>query len=323
VWKITVKNTGNVDLKNVTITDPLTRQVWKDVCIEVGKEWCITVSYDTDGMNSALCSVPSDTICNTVCVVADTFNDGHCILKGEAESCVFVARPDVKVSKSGPEVAIGGEKITYTITIMNVGNVDLNVHVQDVLIGLDKVIPVAKGATNVTTYCYEVPLCNPGSVISNTVYVNGTWTMCDKCYDLDQATWNVRILTESIKILKTGPESAKVGETITFTFNVWNDGEVPLENVYVYDPLFEKFHVTAWFYLADDVNEENDVLEVGEHWVFSVQFTIPADYLKGASCGELNNYACAHGSFHGVSTTWGDGWAVYVYDPACDPIEPN
>ncbi len=39
VWTITVKNTGNVDLKNVTITDPLTGQEWKNVCIEVGKEW--------------------------------------------------------------------------------------------------------------------------------------------------------------------------------------------------------------------------------------------------------------------------------------------
>jgi uncharacterized repeat protein (TIGR01451 family) len=122
--------------------------------------------------------------------------------------------------------------------------------------------------------------------------------------------------------LKTGPESAQVGETITFFFDVWNDGEVPLENVYVYDPLFEDYEgMEAYFYLADDVDQDG-VLDVGEHWKFSVQFTIPADYLDGAACGQLNNYACAHGSYHGVSTTWGDGWAVYIFDPACQTPEP-
>ncbi len=53
VWTITVKNTGNVDLKNVTITDALTENEWKNVCIEVGKEWSKTVSYDTDEAESA------------------------------------------------------------------------------------------------------------------------------------------------------------------------------------------------------------------------------------------------------------------------------
>ena len=166
-----------------------------------------------------------------------------------------------------------------------------------------------------------MPLCNPGSVIYNTVYVNGTWTVCDKCYDLDRGDlWNVKILTESIKILKTGPESAQVGTTITFTFNVWNDGEVALENVYVYDPLFEKYRCTAWFYLAMTRTRRTTSWRSVSTGCSLFSSTIPADYLMGASCGELNNYACAHGSYNGVSTTWGDGWAVYVYDPACQPV---
>jgi uncharacterized repeat protein (TIGR01451 family) len=323
VWTITVKNTGNVDLKNVTITDPLTGDEWKNVCIEVGKQWSKTVSYDTDGAKAALCAVPSDTVCNTVYVVADTFADGHCILEGKAESCVFVAKPDVEVEKSGPEVAVGGEKITYTITIKNVGNVDLNVRMVDALLKVDESVFVAKGATVVKTYEYTVPLCSARSIIDNTVYVNGTWTVCNKCYDVDSACWSVEVKDLSINILKTGPESAQVGETITFYFDVWNDGEVALENVYVYDPLFADFvGMESYFYLASDDSEENDVLEVGEHWKFSVQFTVPADYLKGAACGGLDNYACAHGSYHNVSTTWGDGWAVYIFDPACQPPEP-
>ncbi len=169
VWTITVRNTGNVDLKNVTITDPLTGNEWEKVCIEVEKVWSKTVSYDTDGTESDRIAVPSDTVCNTVYVVADTFDDGHCILEGNAQSCVFVAKPDVEVEKSGPRVAVGGEKITYTITIKNVGNVDLNVHVQDVLLKVDETVFVAKGATVVKTYDYCVPLCNAGSVIYNTV----------------------------------------------------------------------------------------------------------------------------------------------------------
>ncbi len=187
-------------------------------------------------------------------MVADTFNNGHCILEGNAQSCVFVAKPDVEVEKSGPRVAVSGEKITYTITISNVGNVDLNVHVQDALLKVDETVFVAKGDTVVKKYDFCVPLCSAGSVISNTVYVNGTWTECDKCYDLDDACWDVKILKQEIGILKTGPESAKVGETITFTFNVWNDGEVALENVYVYDPLFEKYGMQAIFYLASDAD---------------------------------------------------------------------
>jgi hypothetical protein len=77
----------------------------------------------------------------------------------------------------------------------------------------------------------------------------------------------------------------------------------------VYDPFMDD---AKWEYTDGDA-----VLSPGECWEFDIQYTIPMGYLDGASCGELNNYACAHGSYGGVSTTWGDGWAVYVYDPAC------
>ena len=99
--------------------------------------------------------MPSDTVCNTVYVVADVFDDGHCILEGNAESCVFVAKPDVEVDKSGPEVAVGGEKID----LHHNHHEHRQCGPQRPRAGclatvVDKVYPSSKGRHRVTTYSY-------------------------------------------------------------------------------------------------------------------------------------------------------------------------
>ena len=85
--------------------------------------------------------------------------------------------------------------------------------------------------------------------------------------------------------------------------NVTNDGEVPLTNVWVWDPMLGM----EWF-VGD--------LDIGQYWVISVEYTIPLCYSDDALC----NYAYANGTYHGVTIEWGDGWATWIFhDPCADP----
>lgn len=79
--------------------------------------------------------------------------------------------------------------------------------------------------------------------------------------------------------MKTGPETAVPGETITYHFMVKNCGELPLLSGYkVYDPL-----------LGDGVIWKGD-LQPGEYDEFDMDYTVTTE-----DCGNLVNTAWAVG----------------------------
>jgi hypothetical protein len=101
-----------------------------------------------------------------------------------------------------------------------------------------------------------------------------------------------------IELVKTGPETAKPGETITYHFTVTNCGDPPFD----------------WegFWLRDDMIGDlgnGPPLATGESYETSVLYQVPWD-----QCGPMVNTAKATGQPWGVEDT--DSWTV---DVICEP----
>src|SRR5699024_1727458 len=154
------------------------------------------------------------------------------------------------------EVSKAGEKIKYTLTVTNTGNVTLDhVTVNDPMLGGDlEVTPstLAPGETGEVKGTYTV---TQGDIDNHEKIVNiatatGTPPGGDP-EDPDNPTTppveeDVPVIKDpAIAIEKTAEEDKVVdaGDTITYHFVVTNTGNVTLDNVKVNDPMLDKAEV--------------------------------------------------------------------------------
>ena len=135
-YTITVTNTGNVSLTNVTVADDLAGAATltsgdtdSDGVLDVGEAWIYTATYNaTQGdINQG------DDLVNTVSVTTTEIttpvtDDAVTTIEGEAEMTV-------EKEVDADEISVPAT-LTYTITVTNTGNVSLtNVTVADDLAG--------------------------------------------------------------------------------------------------------------------------------------------------------------------------------------------
>jgi len=100
---------------------------------------------------------------------------------------------------------------------------------------------------------------------TNVVIANGGSTTCT-------ITNNDIDYKPIIKIVKTGPTTAKVGDTVTYNFEVTNDDVIgdgsPIDNVSVTDTI-----AGTATYVSGDTGADG-ILEVGETWIFTANYII-------------------------------------------------
>ncbi|EAZ81576.2 membrane protein, partial [Algoriphagus machipongonensis] len=96
-----------------------------------------------------------------------------------------------------------------------------------------------------------------------------------------------------IEIIKTGVFNdenndtyANVGETITYTFEVSNGGDVSLTTITVTDPLPG---LSSIDYVSGDTGDD-DILEVGETWIYTATYAVTQDDIN---TGQVDNTATA------------------------------
>jgi len=168
-----------------------------------------------------------------------------------------VPNPGLNLSKSGTwndtnpanGVANVGETISYTLTVENTGNVPLpNVSVTDPLItgapnngtitcpGGNPIPNLAVGATVVCTASYSITQADIdfGAVLNTATATSGQQS--------DTADANVPLPPgPNVQVVKSGsPNFAgapQAGDTITYTFNVTNTGNLTLHNLQVTDTI--------------------------------------------------------------------------------------
>lgn len=108
-----------------------------------------------------------------------------------------------------------------------------------------------------------------------------------------------------VDLEKTGPETARPGETITYHFRVHNCGDLPLlSGGMVFDNLFGESPI--W---------QQNPFGPGEVADFDMTYTLPGDF-----CGEFTNRACAIGhNPDGLPSVWVQDIDSWTVDVICAP----
>ncbi|MDJ0665410.1 MAG: SdrD B-like domain-containing protein [Acidimicrobiia bacterium] len=223
-FTITVTNTGDTDLTNVVITDPLApgcEATFASLLIGASETvTCDVTAVAADFTNVA--SVTADTPLGTQVSDSD-------------DALVDVVAPGVQIEKTPDSQQIhSGDDVTFTITVTNNGDQDLvDLTVTDALTPACDTTIAALAVGESTSYD-----CTTTGVIAdftNIAAVDGTDALGNPVSDSDDAA--VDVINPAIDIQKTPDNQAVViNGTATFDITVTNTGDVDLTGVTVSDP---------------------------------------------------------------------------------------
>ncbi|HET7869123.1 MAG TPA: hypothetical protein VFM85_02245 [Actinomycetota bacterium] len=137
---------------------------------------------------------------------------------------VNLFQPSVTIDKTGDELSKVGDEVHYTITVTNTSSPDspnLTCAITDALLGISKPVNLASGAQDVTNASRVVLPGDPDPLV-NTASVTCTVDGFGNVIGPETASHSVNLFTPSVEVIKGGPSSAHVGDTITYTFVINN-----------------------------------------------------------------------------------------------------
>ncbi|OAN38065.1 beta strand repeat-containing protein [Microbacterium sp. H83] len=259
VYTFTVTNTGQSTLTDIVITDPLvglsaiTFGSWPGTpgTLTAGQSVTATATYTLTQSD-----VDAGAVANTATVSAAD-DDGGIRPSGSANRVTPIAAAGaVTVTKTGA-LASGatgrvGDRITYSFTIRNTGNVTLaNASLVDPLPGLSPpaitwptatagVIPVGQAATATAFYTITQADVDAGSVRNTATATARTPAGTSVSGSSPQVTVPTIASAPGLTTTKSGSVTqgaGGVGSTVTYTFTARNSGNTTLTNVAITDPL--------------------------------------------------------------------------------------
>ena len=245
-YHVTATNTGNIPLTNVQVGDALTAPATITCAsVTVGATCVLSGTYTVTATD-----VTAGTINNTGTGRATQFPG---IAFTSALSTPVVGSPAMTAVKllannadgDGSGTVTEGDVLTYTVTANNTGNIPLtNVVVTDPLTapGTITCANVAVGANCVLSGIYTVTRADvKNAAIRNT----GSATSTQVAGPLTSTLNTAVVGTPQMTVLKTMPRNADgdgsgtvtQGDVLTFKVSATNNGNIPLNNVVVTDPL--------------------------------------------------------------------------------------
>ena len=325
-YTFTVTNEGNVSLASVTVTDPLiatingpTGDTDGDGELDVTEEWEYTGVYvitqdDIDAGEVINQATAEGTAPDGTAVTDDS---GSTVATDEVTTTELCQTPAIAIVKTssyddGGDCSQVGEEINYTFTVTNEGNVSLaSVTVTDPLIATingptgdtdgDGELDVTEEWEYTGVYVITQDDIDAGEVINQATAEgtapDGTVVTDDSGSTVatDEVTTTDLCQTPAIAIVKTGVFNdedqdgcSNVGETISYTFTVTNQGNVSLAFVSVADPLLGGTIAGPDSGDADGDGE----LDVTETWIYTGNYTITQ---ADIDAGEVVNQATAKG----------------------------
>ncbi|AKB20952.1 DUF11 domain-containing protein [Methanosarcina sp. WH1] len=318
-YQVNVSNVGNVSMTSVNVSDTLINLTGPneslniDSVLEMGETWTYTGNYTVTQQDINGYCAGNRTIKNVATVDCD-----ECVQltpKSDTAEVPIKATPGYMINKvaidvggRGPDgyVTSVGDVINYSVVIENTGNTYLtNVSVNDTLINLtgpieslntDGILEVEEIWTftgNYTVTHQDINSNGGGDgLIENTATV---WKPdCDqlvpKSYTAEVLIGiPVYIIEKTITdIAGEGPNAdiTAAGDIISYQVNISNIGNLDLTNITVNDSLI---NLTG---PAGD-NPPNDVLDVGEVWTYTGNYTVTQEAINNTIEGKgfINNTA--------------------------------
>lgn len=275
-FTVTVKNTGNVPLNLVSISDdkfgPLDAG---SIANGFGPSLAVGAT-ESHEFEMIIPETEDDPFINKVTAV---YKYMEVEAKGEATHETNLFKPSYTIEKKVDKAkAVPGETVHYTVTVKNTSSLDTpetTFVLTDELLGFKdataktfKLLPGQSKTFDGDEMNYVIPEDSErGSVIKNEASYVTSFENFPNVYD-GSASAETTVVYPIIKITKDGDALSKIGDEVTYTFEVENIGDVPLELVKVYDDSF-KHDLTALF--------AKKTLAVGEKEKVTQKFTIPAD----------------------------------------------
>ena len=320
-YTITVKNTGNITLTGVTVSDkvenyasvPLTLfsgDTDGDNKLDLNETWVYKTSYtltQDDFENNG----GGDGKLNNVATGDTAETDPPKDAKADVP---LVIKPDFSIEKSAA-VADGtadkaGDVVNYTITVKNTGNVSLSgVTVSDkvenyasVALTLDSGDTDTDGKLDTNeTWIYKTSytltqddLDNKGggdSKLNNVATGDTAETDPPKDAKADvPLVYTPNFSIEKSAVVADGTAD-KAGDVVNYTITVKNTGNITLTGVIVSDKVESYASVPL---VLDSGDADNDgKLDLNETWIYKTSYTLTQDDLdnKGGGDGKLNNVA--------------------------------
>jgi len=239
-YTLTVTNTGNVTLTNVTVVDPLTGLNQNAGTLNPGASAVINTTYVVTQAD-----VDSGSIANVATATGKAPNETTVQSQDEVTiEAIQNADIDVEITDNDAEITKAGQEIVYTITVTNTGNVTLeNVTIVDsktgLVINIGTLKPGESKQVNTDPYVVTQEDVDKGSVPNDATATGESPSQGDdNPSDTDEVVTPITP-QPSIVIEKTSDKSviSKVGELVTYTLTVSNTGNVTLTNISVTDPL--------------------------------------------------------------------------------------
>jgi uncharacterized repeat protein (TIGR01451 family) len=222
-YTLTLKNTSSSDTPDLacTITDS-TLGISKSVTLASGASDVTTKSYTFQAGDS-------DPYNNTASVSCSPTGFPNVLTASDSES-VNLFQPSITFDKTGDTLSKVGDDVNYTLTLNNTSSgdtPDLVCTITDAMLGIDKSVTLASGASDVTNATYTVqatdldPLNNTASVSCSPTGFPNVLSASDG--------HSVNLFQPSITFDKTGSTYSKAGDDVSYTLTLNNtsSGDTP------------------------------------------------------------------------------------------------
>jgi uncharacterized repeat protein (TIGR01451 family) len=296
-YTITVENTGNEALVDVTVDDTLLGDITGDFDVDLSQG--LAVGVTATAVVTFTPAPGEDTVINTV-TATGTGADSD-VMDSDSASCETDITPPppapaIQIVKDGPALVHRGDTITYEFEVTNAGDTELfDVTLSDPRCDADTIVPGADvdsslavdevwhfTCTHLVTDADPDPLPNTATVRGDTEEGEGG----EEVTDTDDHV--VDIIHPGIAIVKTVSDSTvDVGATVTYTYVVTNTGDTTLFNVSVDDDVLGHIGTIASLEAGASVTLTAS-FTVGSQPVINVGTAAGVDVL-GAHVSDIDN----------------------------------
>ena len=315
-YTVTVENTGNLTLTNVKAADNLAGATLapgqSDTRAELapGEQFSVNYVYEVTQADVVAGSVHNEATASGVSPDPNKPVDPGA--PGTKDDPTETAKPSLSIQKSnnGSADVAAGSTVSYTITAINNGNVDLTgVVVTDELTGFTSdAFDLAKGESRTfdTSYTVQESDIVNGSIV-NVAKGEGTDPKGGTVTGEGSATTTTEAMNGALSVEKKAEAGVYgTGDTVNYAIAVSNTGNVALSNVKVVD--------------AKTGLDETCDLAVGETKTFTTSYAVT---MEDVAAGTLANVATATGSDPKGNPVTGSDTETIGNTPQPNPSEPD